>query len=54
MTKKGFKKYGNKKTNGYDSQKESRRASQLKLLEKEGYIKDLQEQVKFDLQPQIH
>lgn len=44
-------KYFNKKTRGYDSEKESKRADKLKLLEKNGYIKDLQEQVKFELQP---
>lgn len=43
--------FNKKKTKGYDSKKESKRASDLKLLEKNGYIKDLQEQVKFDLQP---
>lgn len=44
-------KYFNKKINGYDSKKENARANQLKLLEKQGYIKDLQEQVTFELQP---
>ena len=44
-------KYNNKKTNGYDSKKESKHAAQLKLLLKAGLITDLQEQVKFQLIP---
>lgn len=45
-----MKKYRNKKTNGYDSAKESYRAGKLKLLERAGEITDLQEQVTFILQ----
>ena len=44
-------KFGNIKTNGKDSKKEFKRGLVLKQLEKEGKIKDLQEQVKFELQP---
>jgi hypothetical protein len=44
-------KYFNKKMNGYDSKKESSRAKELKLLEKNGYITELCEQVTFELQP---
>ena len=44
-------KYYNKKTNGYDSKKESIRASNLKILERAGSISDLKEQVVFELQP---
>lgn len=44
-------KFGNIKTRGKDSKKESKREMVLKLLEKEGKIKDLQEQVRFELQP---
>jgi len=39
----------NKKTNGYHSKKESRRAAQLKFLQQRGAIFDLQEQVSFVL-----
>jgi len=49
--KKKPNKYKAVKTDGYDSKKEARRAAILKLLEKQGYIKSLQEQVKFELQP---
>lgn len=44
-------KYSSVKTNGYDSKKEARRASDLKLLERAGEISDLQEQVPFVLAP---
>jgi hypothetical protein len=44
-------KYGNKKTDGYDSMAEARRAFALKLLEKAGKISDLQEQVSFVIIP---
>lgn len=43
-------KYRNRKTNGYDSAKEAKRAAELKLLEKAGHITDLQEQVVILLQ----
>lgn len=42
-------KYGNIKVNGYDSSKEAKRAIQLRLMERQGYIKELEEQVKFRL-----
>lgn len=44
-------KYGNRKTGGYHSKKESRRAEELKLLEKIGAISDLKEQVRFEVIP---
>lgn len=44
-------KYSNEKTNGYDSKKESARATVLKMLEKKGAITNLQEQVPFVLAP---
>ncbi|MGG7074345.1 DUF1064 domain-containing protein [Campylobacter sp. 9BO] len=44
-------KYNAKKTNGYDSKKEAKRAKELELLLKQGLIKDLQKQVRFKLQP---
>lgn len=43
-------KYRNKKTNGYDSKKEAKRADELKLLERGKIITDLQEQVSILLQ----
>lgn len=44
-------KYRNRKVNSYDSAKESRRAFELKMLEKAGEISALQEQVKYELIP---
>lgn len=44
-------KYNNSKYNGYDSKKEARRATELKLLEKAGVISHLQEQVVYELIP---
>ena len=44
-------KYGNKRTNGYASKREAKRAEELKLLEKAHQIHDLKEQVKFELLP---
>lgn len=48
-------KYFNKKTfyNGkiYDSRKEAKRAFELELLQKAGYISNLEKQKKFELQP---
>lgn len=44
-------KYRNRKVNGYDSAKESRRAFELRMLEKKGEISALQEQVKYELIP---
>lgn len=44
-------KYRNRKTGGYDSAKERRRAFELRLLEKRGEISDLCEQVKHELIP---
>lgn len=54
-TKDSKNKYGAVKTesNGrtYDSKKEAERASELKILEEAGAIKDLQEQVNIELLP---
>ncbi len=44
-------KYRNKKTNGYDSKKEAKRADELKLLERAKVISNLEKQVAFELQP---
>lgn len=46
-------KYLNKKTNGYDSKKESLRAAELRLMEKAGRISMLQEQVRFEIIPKL-
>ena len=43
--------YRTKKVNGYDSKTECKRALELKLLERGGEIRDLCEQVTFELQP---
>lgn len=42
-------KYGNKKTGGYASGAEAKRASELNLLERAGKITDLEEQREFVL-----
>jgi hypothetical protein len=42
-------KYGAKRTNGYHSAREAKRAAELKLLERSGEITDLREQVPFVL-----
>jgi hypothetical protein len=47
----GYRKYGNKKTDGYDSKREATRAAELKLLEKIGVITNLQEQVRYEVIP---
>jgi hypothetical protein len=44
-------KYHNVKTRGYDSGKEAERARVLHLLEKAGKIRELREQVKYELVP---
>ena len=44
-------KYRNKKSDGYDSQKEKQRHLDLVLLEKAGLISDLRRQVPFQLIP---
>ena len=44
-------KYNNTKYNGYDSKREAKRATELKLLEKAGVISHLQEQVAYELIP---
>jgi hypothetical protein len=47
--KKKPNKYRNIKVGGYDSKKEARRAVELKMLERTGLIKSLEEQVPFIL-----
>lgn len=42
-------KYGARKTNGFDSAKEARRAAALGLMERAGEISGLRKQVKFSL-----
>ncbi len=44
-------KYGNRKTGGYDSKKEARRAAELQLLERSGVISELKFQPQFLLLP---
>lgn len=44
-------KYGAVRVGGYDSMKERRRAVVLRLMERQGLIKDLREQVPFELIP---
>ena len=44
-------KYRNVKTNGYDSKAEARRAAELELLERQGFIETLKKQVRFNLIP---
>ena len=44
-------KYNNSKYDGYDSKREAKRATELKLLEKAGIISHLQEQVVYELIP---
>ena len=44
-------KYGNRKSGGYDSRREKRRATDLYYLQKAGEITCLQEQVPFELVP---
>lgn len=46
-----FNKFKAVKSGGYHSKKEHRRADELKLLEKNGRIKNLEEQKTFELQP---
>ena len=44
-------KYGAKKSGGYDSTKEHKRANELKLMQRAGIISNLREQVKYVLIP---
>lgn len=44
-------KFNNVKSGGYDSKKEKKRATELRLLEKAGEIYNLKEQVPFELIP---
>lgn len=44
-------KYGNKRTNGHASKKEDRRSRELMLLQAAGEIRDLKEQVPYELIP---
>ena len=48
-----FQKYRNIRQNGYASKRESKRASDLALLEKLGCIQNLRQQVKYELTPKI-
>ena len=45
-------KYGTKRSGGYDSTREHRRACQLKFLERAGLISNLREQVQYELIPE--
>jgi hypothetical protein len=49
--KKKPSKYRSTKTDGYDSRREARRAQELRLWLKAGFISDLREQVKYRLIP---
>lgn len=44
-------KFRNKRTDGFDSKKEAKRAGELKILERDGTISDLKYQVKYELIP---
>lgn len=44
-------KYRNEKTDGYDSKREAKRATDLRMLQSAGYISELREQVKYLLIP---
>lgn len=48
---KGGNKYHAKKSGGYASRKEHRRANELKLMQRAGVISNLREQVSFELIP---
>lgn len=47
-------KYGNVKTGKNASRKEARRAEELRILERQGLIEDLREQVPFTLSPAVY
>ena len=51
MTMRRYNKYSARKTGHYASRKESRRAAQLRLMERAGLISNLREQVTFELIP---
>lgn len=51
--KKGRSKYLNLPTNGYASQKEAKRAGELRLLQRAGKISNLREQVRIELVPRV-
>ena len=53
MRKMAGLKYKNIKTDGYSSKKESKRAAELRLLERSGAITGLQEQVVYILAPSV-
>ncbi|MDE2470831.1 MAG: DUF1064 domain-containing protein, partial [Bradyrhizobium sp.] len=44
-------KYANKRTDGFASKREAKRAAELKLLERAGQISELQFQVPFEVIP---
>lgn len=47
----GTNKFKNKKTGGYDSKREAKRAEELRYMQRAGHITDLQEQITFVLIP---
>jgi hypothetical protein len=53
VTRRGFRKYGEKKTGRSASKREDRRRAELELLQKVGEISDLRLQVKFELIPKL-
>lgn len=46
-----YNKYGNKRSNGFDSKKEQNRYNELALMQRAGIITGLERQVKFELIP---
>jgi hypothetical protein len=52
-TRKGVNKYHAVKAFGHDSTKEHKRALCLRTMQRAGLIRDLQEQVKFELAPAV-
>lgn len=46
-----MKKFGNEPTNGYQSKHEANTAASLQALDRAGVIRDLKEQVRFELIP---
>ena len=47
-------KYHAKKSGGYDSRKEHRRANELRLMQRAGLISNLREQVSYEIIPAHH
>jgi hypothetical protein len=44
-----YSKHRNRRTDGYDSQKEAHRAAELRLLERSGAIRNLRKQVSYEI-----